>query len=182
MTLYTLGYQGLSIAEYVRILRQAQVGLVLDVRDHAWSQRPEFVKSTLGNELARAGINYIHAPFVGNPAQIRKHARSPAQCLRKYKSYIEGEEEAIRILNQMIAEAVTLGRSVCLTCYERDPLTCHRKILVDLLTSLNEILEVVHLPPAERRMVLRECARNESLQKSAFLQSALLPLLSKRLN
>jgi uncharacterized protein (DUF488 family) len=120
MKLYTIGYQGLSLAEYVRILRQAQVGLVLDVRDHAWSQRPGFVKSTLRNELARVGVNYIrHAPFAGNPARIRKSARSAADCLRKYRAYIRAEEYAIQKLNQIIAESVTSGHPVCLTCYER---------------------------------------------------------------
>jgi uncharacterized protein (DUF488 family) len=182
MKLYTLGYQGLSLAEYVRILRQAQVGLVLDVRDHAWSQRPEFVKSTLRKELARVGVNYRHAPFVGNPVRIRKRARSAAECLRKYRAYIQAEEHAIQTLQQMIAESVISGHPVCLTCYERDPSSCHREILVDLLTPLNKGLEVVHLPPVDNRRVLHEFARNDSLTKTAFLQPGLLPLWSKRVN
>lgn len=174
MKLYTLGYQGLSLAEYVRILREAHVGLVLDVRDHAWSQRPEFVKSTLRNELARVGVDYVHAPFVGNPARIRKRARSAAECLRKYRAYIEAEGQAIQTLNQIITEAITSGRWVCLTCYERNSSNCHREILVELLTSRNKTLEVVHLPPANRRILC--VARNESLRKTAFLHPALLPL------
>lgn len=176
MKLYTLGYQGLSLGEYMRILRQAQVGMVLDVRDHAWSQRPEFVKSTLRDELARVGVNYLHASFAGNPARIRKRARSAADCLRKYRAYIQAEEHAIQTLNQIIAESVISGHPVCLTCYERDPSNCHREILVELLTPLNKGMEVIHLPPPDNRRVLPEFARNESLKKTAFLQPALLPL------
>jgi uncharacterized protein (DUF488 family) len=173
MKLYTLGYQGLALPDYLRVLREAEVKLVIDVRDHAWSQRPAYVKSALRDELSRAGISYVHAPSVGNPAYIRKRARSAATCLRQYRDYINEHCEALHALNRLTVENRLSG--VCLTCFERDPLMCHRSVLSELLLQLNRKLKIVHLPSPIQRGVIAESARVKSLTTSAFLQPALLP-------
>ena len=176
MKVYTLGYQGLNIAEYIRLLREADVRRVFDVRDRAWSQRPDFVKSSLQYELARAGIDYVHTPYVGNPPEIRKRAKSAADCLRKFRKHILRNAEAVKRLLCLIEDANRSNQASCLTCYERDAQDCHRSVLIDQFVLLDSRIEVIHLPLPERRRLTSLYARNDSLQKTAYVQPLLLPL------
>lgn len=176
MKIYTLGYQGLSIVEYTRFLREAEVRRVLDVRDHAWSQRPEYVKSALQYELARARIDYVHTPYVGNPPEIRKEAKSAADCLRKFRKHILRNAEVVKTLFSLIKEASTVNEASCLTCYESNAEDCHRSVLTDHLLLLDSRIEVIHLPLPQRRRSTSLSARNDSLEKSAYVQPYLLPL------
>jgi uncharacterized protein (DUF488 family) len=61
MKLYTLGYQSLSERLYLQTLVNAGVGIVIDVRENAWSQRPDFIKSNLRSALATRNIDYNHS-------------------------------------------------------------------------------------------------------------------------
>lgn len=45
MKVFTLGYQGLDLSGYIRELVKVGSGVILDVRERAWSNRPDFVKT-----------------------------------------------------------------------------------------------------------------------------------------
>ena len=85
MQVFTLGYQSLSTQLYVQTLINAGIGLVIDVREHAWSQRPAFVKSNLRQTLNAAGIDYAHLRELGNQAIKLNKAKSSSECLHRYK-------------------------------------------------------------------------------------------------
>src|SRR5205823_6116594 len=70
-TLYTLGYQQRSIDEFVEILDESGIDVLVDVRETAWSHKPGFSKSGFASALAARGIEYVHAEFAGNPKWLR---------------------------------------------------------------------------------------------------------------
>jgi uncharacterized protein (DUF488 family) len=176
--IYTLGYQGLSSTIYVQGLINAGVGLVVDVREHAWSQRPAFVKANLRNTLAAAGIDYCHVKEAGNPSKNRKSAKTATECLTRYRSYLRGNTRCLDQLLSIIQEATEMGRPACLTCYERDSQECHRSVLLEELTMLAPTLLSIHLQPTLPTKVKSQ--RHEpslnSLASTAFLAPTLLPL------
>ena len=177
MRIYTLGYQGLSSALYVQGLINAGVGLVVDVREHAWSQRPAFVKANLRNTLAAAGIDYCHVKEAGNPSRNRKAAKTATECLTRYRSYLRGNASCLDQLLLIIQKADEMGRPACLTCYERDSHECHRSILLEELAAVAPTLLSVHLEPTlptKTKAWRHEPSRN-SLTSTAFLTPALLP-------
>jgi uncharacterized protein (DUF488 family) len=133
LNLYTLGYQGVDVDTYVQRLKSAGVGIVADVRETPWSHKRGFCKNILSAELSKSGIEYIHVKSAGNPKENRRTAIDMADCLRRYRDYLNNNPAGITDLIQVIRTAAASNRTVCLTCFERDVHDCHRSILVDAM-------------------------------------------------
>ena len=86
--LYTLGYERRTLREFINILTDARIAILVDVRETAWSHKPGFSKGQFQATLERAGIEYIHASFAGNPKWLRSNAESHAECLEWYSWYL----------------------------------------------------------------------------------------------
>jgi uncharacterized protein (DUF488 family) len=145
MKLFTLGYQGLTVQDYVAALEAAGAGVVLDVREVPWSRKPGFSKSPLAAALDAAGIEYLHVKSAGNPASIRKAATSAGETLQAYREHLRQNPDAVDELLAHIRGAAGRCRAACLTCFERLPEECHRSVLVEALLERDPSIEVVHL-------------------------------------
>jgi uncharacterized protein (DUF488 family) len=130
-TLFTLGYQMRDFEEYLRILRQSRIDVLVDVRETPWSHKPGFSKNPLREALERSGIEYLHARFAGNPKTIRSTAASHTDCLYQYRRYLASSPTIMLQLEALIGPRLGAGQKVCLTCYERHPNDCHRGILAE---------------------------------------------------
>lgn len=130
-TIFTLGYQMRSVDEFVQILRDSAIDVLVDVRETAWSHKPGFSKGALSRALQRAGIEYIHARFAGNPKRLRDAAVSHAACLQAYARHVDKNVEIVDNFEELIAQLLVDGKRVCLTCFERHHEDCHRSILAD---------------------------------------------------
>ena len=64
--IYSVGYEGLTVAGLVERLQQSRIEEVVDVRASPSSRRPGFSKKRLAESLAAAGIAYRHEPLLGN--------------------------------------------------------------------------------------------------------------------
>lgn len=65
--LFTIGYEGAALDDFMRILKAAKVDVLLDVRELAMSRRKGFSKTALGGALTDAGIHYRHEKQPGHP-------------------------------------------------------------------------------------------------------------------
>ena len=128
-TLFTLGYQQRSIDEFVAILGEHEIDVLIDVRETAWSHKPGFSKSAFAAALAGAGVEYVHADFAGNPKWLRSNADSHGECLELYDRYLDDFAEIVRAFDRLVAELHAAGKRVCITCFERHADDCHRAIL-----------------------------------------------------
>ena len=130
-TLYTLGYQQRSIDEFVEILADAGIDVLVDVRETAWSHKPGFSKSGFAAALASRDIEYVHADFAGNPKWLRSNADSHGECLEWYGRYLTDFGEIVDAFDELVAELHGAGKRVCITCFERHADDCHRAILAN---------------------------------------------------
>ena len=139
MKIFTIGYEGATIGEFLGALREAGVERLIDVR--ALSRRPGFSKSPLRAALEEAGIEYVHLKALGTPADGRAAARvgRHEDMARIYAGQLE-LPEAIAQGAQMLALAGE--RPSALLCFEREPAHCHRALLLDAVAP---DAEVVHL-------------------------------------
>ena len=174
MKLYTLGYQSLSGQLYLQTLVNAGVGIVIDVRENAWSQRPDFIKSNLRRALATVHIDYNHLKAAGNPSSNRKNARSARDCLRRYRQHLRAHADCLVELLALVREADNRRRPACLTCYERDSANCHRSILIEELRTIAPALNPYHLQPT-LYVPPKTFKPVRSLLSDAFLSPAFLP-------
>ena len=141
MRIFTIGYEGATVGEFVSALQQAGVEQVIDIRAVPNSRRPGFSKTPLRNALAEAGIDYAHLRALGTPAEGRAAARAGRQADLEtiYAGQLE-LPEAIAQSAQMLELAAE--KPSALLCYERDPAGCHRSLL---LRSVAPAAEPVHL-------------------------------------
>lgn len=123
---FTIGHSNLEIGKFVTLLKQHGIQAIADVRSSPYSQyNPQFNRELLQKSLQEHGIAYV---FLGQELGAR---RSEREC------YLEGRAD-YGLISQTPAfkrgiERVTQGAAkmrVALMCAEKDPIDCHRCILV----------------------------------------------------
>ena len=128
MKLFTIGYEGATMDEFLSALRSAGVKRVIDVRALPLSRRPGFSKTPLSSALAEVGIDYVHLRALGTPAAGRTAARAGRR--EELEEIYAGQlelPEAIVAAEEM--KSLAAERPSALLCYERDPAACHRTLL-----------------------------------------------------
>ncbi|MEH0058778.1 DUF488 domain-containing protein [Auritidibacter ignavus] len=135
-----LGYQGLSLDEYVSRVVDAGADIVVDVRLNAISRKPGFSKTRLSAALGHAGVQYEHFRMLGNPKDNRQGFWNPdsfegVQSRRHFANLLRQDEpwQAVRLIADLARE-----RKVVLLCFEACEEHCHRSII---LKSVQELLE-----------------------------------------
>ena len=141
MKIFTIGYEGATMADFLAALTAAGVERVIDVRALPLSRRPGFSKSTLAASLAEVGIDYVHLKALGTPKPGRDAAKKGdrATLEKVYAGQLhlsEAQAQAARML-ELAAE-----KPSALLCFERDPAICHRTLL---LAAEGQGAEVVDL-------------------------------------
>jgi uncharacterized protein (DUF488 family) len=143
MRIFTIGYEGTTVSEFIAALKRAAVERVIDVRALPLSRRPGFSKSALRAALDEAGIDYVHLKALGTPADGRAAARAGrhAELERIYAGQLELPEAMMQG-----AQMLELAREKpsALLCMEREPAHCHRTLLLNAVAA---DAEVTHLFP-----------------------------------
>src|SRR3982751_4330626 len=118
MRIFTIGYEGATVAEFLAALDQAGIERVIDVRALPLSRRPGFSKTPLRGALAEAGIDYVHLKALGTPAEGRSAARAGrhAEMAKIYAGQLD-LPEAMAQGAQMIELAGE--KPSALLCFER---------------------------------------------------------------
>jgi len=141
--LCTIGYQGTTVAAVLGTLCQAGVTLLLDVRAVAASRKPGFSKRQLAAGLDAVGIDYVHLQGLGTPKSGRDAVRAghPERMIPIYTAHVQGDRAQAEL-----AQAIGLARGTraCLLCFERDHMTCHRRLVAEMIIA-ETAQDVVHL-------------------------------------
>ena len=141
MRIFTIGYEGTTVPEFLAALQKAGVQRVIDVRALPLSRRPGFSKSALRAALEEAGIEYVHLKALGAPAEGRTAARAGrhADLERIYAGQLE-LPEAMAQSAQMLELASE--KPSALLCMEREPAHCHRTLLLNAVAPDAEVVDL----------------------------------------
>ena len=130
----TIGHSNHPLERFIDLLKAGGVMLLVDVRSMPYSRRfPQFGKERLAKSLAAAGIGYVHegAALGGLPPP----KRSRFGFAQAGKPEGGGDYDALAerpafkdALGRLIERAQ--GTTLCLMCAEKEPLDCHRTVLV----------------------------------------------------
>lgn len=122
---YTIGHSNHEWRDFVRLLTTHELSAIADVRSIPASRLPYFNREALRDSLPEVGVEYV---FLGNELGAR---RVEAEC---YVDDIAVYEEVAKLpqFQQGIEEVLERAsqRRVCLMCAEKEPLDCHRTILI----------------------------------------------------
>ena len=131
--LFTIGYEQTPAKSVLDELEQAGVKLLVDVRAVASSRRPGFSKSQLAAGLDERGISYVHLRGLGTPKEGRLAARAGQyETLQKIYGKHLKTPQAREELDELSALVKKSG-PVCILCYERDHLHCHRRWIAEII-------------------------------------------------
>jgi uncharacterized protein (DUF488 family) len=138
-TIFTIGHSTRTLPEFVALLRQVDVTLVVDVRSFPRSRTtPQFNGDTLGGALAEMGIGYRHLRALGGRRHRRKGAPPSLNtywrvlAFRNYADYAETEEfrVGLRELRELAHD-----HRCAIMCAEAVWWRCHRRIIADYLLA-----------------------------------------------
>jgi uncharacterized protein (DUF488 family) len=132
--LLTIGYEGCTIDGVLTTLREARVGLLIDVRAVAASRKPGFSKRQLAAGLDQAGIGYVHLQRLGTPKPGRDAVRAghPERMVPIFNAHMETPEAQWALTE---AKALAVERRCCLLCFERDHRRCHRQLVAEMIVA-----------------------------------------------
>ncbi|MFD3557852.1 DUF488 family protein [Streptomyces goshikiensis] len=157
--LATIGVYGFDAGSFLERLRQADVRLLLDVRQRRGVRGPDYAWANsrrLQAALAEAGIGYRHHRELAPTTELRhlqyaeddrqgvgKRSRRElaAEYTRRYTAEILGPAD----LDPIVAELPSDG-SATLFCVELDPEACHRSLVAQRLAGQHH-LTIEHLRP-----------------------------------
>lgn len=137
--LFSIGYEGISLETYINKLIINDVHVLCDVRKNAYSQKYGFSKSQLQKACVGVGIQYVHMPELGIESEQRLDLRSQADYDLLFERYekttlISNRNALLRIKSLLESE-----KRIALTCFEKNPLQCHRTRVANALMQLPDI-------------------------------------------
>lgn len=146
MKIYTVGYEGCDIQEFVEFLHKNKIKEVADLRKNPLSRKKGFSKNKLAENLATKKIRYLHLPNLGVPSPWRKQAKAELITRKKmFSDYVKLIlPEASLELKDLLA--LTQKTKLAVLCYEAEALDCHRHFVAEKLKKMSKgKLEIVDL-------------------------------------
>ena len=154
MTVWTIGHGTRSFDELITLLAAQRIGRLADVRTIPRSRHnPQFNRDQLPDDLARAGIGYVHMPGLGGLRRPRADSVNLGwrnSSFRGYADYMHTQEFQSN-LDALVRQAA--GARTAIMCAETVPWRCHRSLIADALTVKG--IDVHHIISADRAKLHR---------------------------
>jgi uncharacterized protein (DUF488 family) len=137
--IYSVGYEGLTVAGLVERLQQNRIEELVDVRASPFSRRPGFSKKRLADSLAAAGITYRHEALLGNAFRDVEDFAAAMALMRGHLATGEPAAAVARLVD--LAD----GRRIAVLCLESDQRHCHRQVVLEAALARDPALDVLPL-------------------------------------
>jgi uncharacterized protein (DUF488 family) len=138
-TIWTAGYQGRDLEEFLDLLRERGIAQVIDVRERPWSRKPGFSQTPLRDSLHARGLAYLHLPGLGCPSTVRgtfrEHGALP-EFRASYEEHLSRHPEDLAELERAARDSPSV-----VLCLERRVEDCHRYVLHQRLEREGWVVE-----------------------------------------
>lgn len=134
--LFTIGYAGKTIDEFIYCLKKSNINALVDVRSFPKSNSfPEYNSNNLQKVLRENGIKYL-------PFSLEFGARREEENVYSITYSLDGKKQEqvdfIKVYNsnnfqigvKRIREGIDKGYTICFMCSESQPTSCHRLWMV----------------------------------------------------
>ena len=137
-TVFTIGHSTRTIEQFISLLKENGIELLVDVRRFPGSRRhPQFGSGALAASLAAAGIGYVHAEALGGRRSSEAGAASPNTAWRNgaFRAYADymATPEFRAALDRLVS--LSRERRTVIMCAEAVPWRCHRRLITDALLA-----------------------------------------------
>lgn len=139
--IFTIGYEGRNIDQFLGVLVNNGIELLVDVRNNPFSMKFSFVKGNLIDALRfpnieetskLANVMYLHIPELGIVGSKRKNLETDEDYEKLFVGY---KEHILTHFMNVIDKIIKLGKQkrIALMCFEKDEKHCHRGVLSAIL-------------------------------------------------
>lgn len=143
--LYTIGYEGSSLENYLNKLVKNDIKLLIDVRKNPLSRKYGFSKKSLKKYCNSLDIEYLHMPEVGIISDKRQKLETQKDYDKLFQDYqnttlqetADNQKNIIKLLNDY--------SRIALTCFEANICQCHRLPLAESLKTYKKDLIIEHI-------------------------------------
>ena len=146
-TFFTIGHSTRTIVEFVDLLREAGVNLVIDVRSMPRSRtNPQFNQGTLAVTLAPCQIGYEHISELGGLRGKSRGAEASPNTywrVRSFRNYADYALTAPFATGLARLRERGAEQRCAVMCAEAVWWRCHRRIIADYLLAAGE--QVMHI-------------------------------------
>ncbi|MCJ7615762.1 MAG: DUF488 domain-containing protein [Desulfobacterales bacterium] len=151
--LYTIGYSGFTIDEFINVLKKHGINAIADVRSVPYSKfKPEYNSDNLKAKLKNSSsIEYV---FLGDLCGARieaqecyKNGKADYALIAKHPKFQEGIKRIKKGLEKY---------RIALLCAEKDPVSCHRMILICRHLRADDI-KIFHIIDFRSVLTQSEC-------------------------
>src|ERR1039457_1853003 len=143
--IFTIGHSTRNIGDFVSMLEENGIKLLVDVRKLPGSKRyPQFNKDDLADSLGKASIHYEHFPELGGRRKAKPDSHNTAwrnESFRGYADYMETQE--FRQGVERLADLAEKAGPAAIMCAEAVWWRCHRALISDFLKARG--VEVIHI-------------------------------------
>lgn len=133
----TIGHSNRGIDEFLGMLQEAQVNLLVDVRSFPRSRsNPAYNIDRIPAELAKVGIDYRHCPALGGRRPRQAGIDESLNALWRERSFHNYADYALgETFGEALDTLIRLGEEqrLALMCAEAVWWRCHRRIITDYL-------------------------------------------------
>jgi uncharacterized protein (DUF488 family) len=123
--IFTVGHSTHSLEEFVALLRRHDIAAVADVRSQPYGRLSHFNRENLAAELMAAGIEYL---FLGQHLGARREEEECYESGVALYARIATLPAFLEGLSRLCQDAEK--RRLAIMCAEKEPLDCHRTILI----------------------------------------------------
>lgn len=155
--IFTVGHSNHAISKFISLLKQHAIEVVADVRSIPQSRHnPQFNRNELKDALVKEGVRYV---FLGEELGARASDRCCYLNGRADYDLIAGTESFQSGIQRVQAGAEHY--CIALMCAEKDPVECHRTILVSrhLIKRGEDVQHILADGSLERHEVTLERVR-----------------------
>lgn len=144
LSIWTVGHSTRAIEEFLDILRQQQIEILVDVRHFPGSRRfPHFNQAALRDALVAAGIRYEHLVALGGRRPVRPDSHNDAWRNASFRGYADYMgTQPFRTGVDRLLEISRAGRTAIM-CSEAVWWRCHRSMIADYLKAQG--VQVFHI-------------------------------------
>lgn len=140
--LFTIGCSNQSFERFAGLLAENGIQAIVDVRSTPFSNyTPQFNQEPLKNQLKQIKLHYL---YMGQEFGARRMEKS---------AYVEGKVRFERVFELQafkhgvarLEKGLERGLRLCLMCTEKDPIDCHRTIMITRFLSRHFSIPITHI-------------------------------------
>jgi uncharacterized protein (DUF488 family) len=136
MAFLTIGHSNRSIDDFLELLQEQDISLLIDVRRFPHSRRyPHFDITALSESLRACGMGYEHWEVLGGRRPVLEGSVNTGWRVAGFQGYADYMgtppfQNAIERLQEL-----GQGQQLALMCAEAVPWQCHRQLIADALLA-----------------------------------------------